>query len=171
MACPHVSGVAALLLSQDPSQTYTQIKERIMSSARPIAALRGKVGSGMLDAFYALSGETPPADPNDPTSWNRITESFESEHPYQDNFTASWEVTAPSGTTKMALHFTQFDTEGGYDYLYFYDRNGTLLGKMSGRMGADVFSQVFNTDYLKVEFKTDRSNTMYGFQVDSIAYQ
>lgn len=171
MACPHVSGVAALLYSQDMTQDFTRIKERLRSGARPIEGLRGKVATGMLDAYYSLSGEAPPADPNDPSRWETMAfEGLESDHPYADNFSGEWEVEVP-GATKMAIHFSEFNTEANYDYLAFYDRNGKLLGKMSGNVGADAYSPTLMTDYVRIEFKTDRSVNRYGFKSDSIAYQ
>jgi chitodextrinase len=50
MATPHVSGAAALYKAIYPSATYTQVKNALMSSARPIPALLGKtVSGGVLD--------------------------------------------------------------------------------------------------------------------------
>jgi len=170
MACPHVSGVAALLFSQDPTRTFADVKERIRSSARPIASLRGKVATGMLDAYYALSGEQPPADPNDPSGWDRVAFQMESAHPYADNFTAEWEASV-DGAQRIALHFSKFETESGYDTLTFYDRDGKVLGTMSGELGEDAFSPVFATDYVRVVFTTDRSVNKYGFVADGIAHE
>ncbi len=46
MATPHVAGAAALYLSDHPDATTQQIKQAIMSSAKPINALNGKVVTG-----------------------------------------------------------------------------------------------------------------------------
>ena len=55
LATPFVSGVAALLWSQRPGATYTQIKEAILQSVDAVPALSGKVVSGgRLNAFKAL---------------------------------------------------------------------------------------------------------------------
>ncbi len=170
MACPHVVGVAALLLSQNQNQTYMDVKERLISSARPTASIRGKVGSGMLDAYYALSGETPPADPNDPSGWDQVAIEIETAHPYENNFTQSWEIEVP-GASKMAVLFSKFDTERNYDTVSFYDRDGNLLGRISGPMGDDSFSPVFSSDYVRMEFKTDRSGQRFGFIATAVAYQ
>lgn len=74
MACPHVSGVAALIVSQfgAPGFTNEQLKEKLFSTACDIDGYQGKVydGSGtyagkigkLVDAGAALdSGEVPPA--------------------------------------------------------------------------------------------------------------
>ena len=51
MAAPLVSGVAALLLAQDPTRTPTELTDLLTRTARP---LRG-AGAGVLDAAAALS--------------------------------------------------------------------------------------------------------------------
>ncbi len=64
MATPHVSGVAALIKSQNPSMSATQIRSRIFSSVDTISSLSGKVGSGgRLNAAKALGGSTPTPTP------------------------------------------------------------------------------------------------------------
>jgi hypothetical protein len=55
MACPHAAGVAALLKSRSPSLTPTQLRERLVATARPLASLNGRtISNGMVDARAAL---------------------------------------------------------------------------------------------------------------------
>jgi subtilisin family serine protease len=55
MAAPLVAGAAALIWSKFPSDTYLQIKNRLLAAARPVTALNGKVSSnGVLDISDAL---------------------------------------------------------------------------------------------------------------------
>ncbi len=57
MATPHVSGVAALVMSRSPNLTPVEVKEQIMSNTVPLASLNGRtVTGGMVDAFLAVSG-------------------------------------------------------------------------------------------------------------------
>ncbi len=57
MAGPHVAGAAALIYAANPTYTYTQVKNRIMSTARPVASLSGRcVTGGVLDVAAALGG-------------------------------------------------------------------------------------------------------------------
>jgi len=63
MATPHVAGVAAQVLSQDPSLSFQQVKQAILDGVDPVAALAGtSVTGGRLNAFNALNPGTTPSD-------------------------------------------------------------------------------------------------------------
>jgi len=54
-SAPIVTGVAAMLMSQNPSLTHLQVKDIILQTARKVSALNGKVVSGgVVDAAAAL---------------------------------------------------------------------------------------------------------------------
>lgn len=56
MATPHVAGVAALIKSRFPSATSTEIKARLLASARTLVSLTGRtVTGGIADAHAALT--------------------------------------------------------------------------------------------------------------------
>ncbi|MDO4790171.1 MAG: S8 family serine peptidase [Porphyromonas sp.] len=63
MACPHVSGVAALVVSRfgGPGFTNTELKERLLACVLPVSiddknpANAGKLGSGYIDAHAAVT--------------------------------------------------------------------------------------------------------------------
>jgi len=46
MACPHVSGVAALALARFPGTTGTALRTRLLSSVRVVSSLSGRVSTG-----------------------------------------------------------------------------------------------------------------------------
>ncbi len=171
MATPHVSGLAALLLAQNPTWTYKEVKERILNSARPLAQLRGRIATGgIADAYYALTGQTPPPDPNDPTDWeNRVPYSLSTDHPYANDMDVTYTITIP-GAKRLAVHFSRFETEAGYDKVEFLDPEGKSYGTLSGNYD-NGFSPVINGDTVLMRFKTDRSVTKYGFDVDFIAVE
>jgi hypothetical protein len=59
MAAPHVSGTAALIWSLVPEATVQEVREAILFSGDPIAALQGKLASGgRLNAYNALMLDT-----------------------------------------------------------------------------------------------------------------
>ena len=56
MAAAHVTGIAVLMIAQEPSLTPAQIKRRIISTAEPVAGLSACcVGVGRANAFNALT--------------------------------------------------------------------------------------------------------------------
>lgn len=57
MAAPHVSGIAALLLAQQPSRTRQQVIDRLLTTASPLT----DAGSGLVDARAALGVQAVPA--------------------------------------------------------------------------------------------------------------
>lgn len=73
MACPHVSGVAALILTKfgSPDFTNEDLRNRLVESVHDISAYNpdyiGKLGSGIIDAYMALENgnNNPPAKVTD----------------------------------------------------------------------------------------------------------
>ena len=65
MACPHVAGVAALILERDPELTVTQVNSIINSNAKKLSGVNFNVtkadgswnneyGYGLVDAYSAV---------------------------------------------------------------------------------------------------------------------
>ncbi|WP_066342794.1 S8 family peptidase [Azohydromonas lata] len=54
MAAPHVSGVAALMLSRNPGLTPDEVATRLKNAARPFPAACSGCGAGLLDANAAV---------------------------------------------------------------------------------------------------------------------
>ncbi len=54
MAAPHVAGVAALLLAQDPSLTAAQLRNRLITYTTPLSPAQ-QIGSGIVNARAALT--------------------------------------------------------------------------------------------------------------------
>jgi subtilisin family serine protease len=171
MATPHVSGVAALLLANQPGLSFRQVKERLMVTARPLASLRDRVISpGIVDAYYALTGLTPPPDPNDPTAWtSQFATQASTEHPYPSNADVSYTITVP-GAKRISVHFAKFETEKGYDKAQFSNAAGESFGSMSGNQ-TGRFGPIVDGDTVIIRFTSDRSVQGYGFDVDYVVYE
>jgi subtilisin family serine protease len=72
MATPHVSGVAALLLANDPSMNIYELKSRLVWTGDPIESLSSKTISGRrLNAYNALTTlpVTAVVSPNSQVTW------------------------------------------------------------------------------------------------------
>jgi subtilisin family serine protease len=54
MACPHVAGVAGLILSSEPNMSYTDIRARLMSTSIKTSNLSPYTASGYVDAALSL---------------------------------------------------------------------------------------------------------------------
>jgi subtilisin family serine protease len=99
MACPHVSGVAALLVSKlgGPGFTPAMLRQRLTQRVTDVYALNpsfaGKLGSGKVNAFAALS-ENDGVAPNPITDLEVVDSTFHS-------LTVEW--TAPSDANNGAV--------------------------------------------------------------------
>jgi len=59
-AAPHVTGAAALLISEYPDEHHLQIKARILDNVDPVSSLTGKVlTGGRLNIYNAITATTP----------------------------------------------------------------------------------------------------------------
>ena len=74
MACPHVSGVAALIVSKKASKTFTskELRQMLLARTTPIQSFNAAfpMGAGLVNAYMALAGGggTPPAAPTNLTA-------------------------------------------------------------------------------------------------------
>jgi len=72
MATPHVSGVAALLLAQNPAMSLNELKSRLIWTGDPIPSLSTKTITGRrLNAYNALTAQSALSvvAPNTQVSW------------------------------------------------------------------------------------------------------
>lgn len=82
MACPHVSGVAALVVSKYAGNiTPTELRAKLVDNTDPIDALNdsryeGKLGSGRLNAYKALTDDNLPSVPSGLSATNVTQTSF-----------------------------------------------------------------------------------------------
>ncbi len=170
MAAPHVSGVAALVLSNEPNLTAHEIKNRLIATVRPMTALRGKIKSGgMINANNALTNTMAPPDPNDPVNWSTQAVDIKSASPYLKDTNEDFEVKV-AGANEVAVYFEKFETEGNYDTVQIVDSTGVVIQTISGT-NDDLFSASVAGDTLKIIFKSDGSVEKTGWKITKAAYR
>jgi subtilisin family serine protease len=78
MAAPHVSGVAALVLSREPSLSLVDLKSRLLTTVKPLSTLNGLVRyPGIVNAFNALTSSQTVNPPAPPVSYySKVSQSF-----------------------------------------------------------------------------------------------
>jgi len=104
MATPHVSGVAALLMSQNPSWSVDEIKTQILGTVDLLPALADKVVTGgRLNATSALGAPALPPDP-DSTAPAEVTDLAAS--PISpSSVTLTWTAPGDDGNTGRAYAY------------------------------------------------------------------
>lgn len=100
-------------------------------------------------------------------SWYYETKTYDSPHNYTNNYNGVNEY-VKTGATKVQVHFSRFETESGYDYVYIKDKNGTTINKYSGTLSP--FWATVDGDKIVINLVTDYSVTKYGYTIDQVAY-
>lgn len=170
MAAPHVSGIAALLLSREPALSNTDVRERIVQTSRRWSHLRNRIHSGgIANAHAALTNTVSGPDPDDPENWQSIPANVSTPHPYPNNHSQVFAVNAP-GARQIAVYFERFDTERRYDTLTIKDSSGRVVEVLSGNLDG-TFSSLIDGDSATLEFKSDGSVNRYGFDITRISWR
>ncbi len=161
--------MAVLLATAEPNLTNLQMKERIITTAKPIAGLRGKSRAGLVNAYAMLTNTVPVPDPNDPVNWQTVLVSVSSAHPYKEKSSETYEVRVP-GAKQIALYFSKFDTEREYDKVELFDATGKKVATISGK-NDDTFATPVDGEYVKIVFTSDDSVNRYGFDITKAAWR
>ncbi len=141
MATPHVSGVAALMLSVKSTLTPDQVTSILQSTARPFPATCSQCGSGIVNANAAVDAALGTVPPVDPPGTIAETESNNTRATSQvisaDNTTVNgvmgsssdtdyYRVSLPAGRTLVSTLTPNASSD--YD-LFVYNSNGALIGR------------------------------------------
>ena len=100
--------------------------------------------------------------------WHEVSYSVSSPHNYPNYYDNTWTI-SHNGALKMAVHFSNFDTESGYDFVYIYDGSNNQAARYDGNRGA-FWSTEVDGDVIKVRLVSDYSVTRYGFDIDKYAW-
>jgi subtilisin family serine protease len=167
MACPQVSGIAALMLAGDSAMPYAEIKRRLIRTSDPVGSVRKKVLSkGRVNAYQAINNIEPPSNEPDPSAWVDVARVVESQHPYANGSNQIFTVSEP-GVKFIRVVFTRIDTEAKFDFVSVEDSQGGEVDSYSGRH-TGVVSETVAGDRLQIRLRSDGSQTGWGFSVAKI---
>ncbi len=168
MATPHVSGIAALIWSANPTWTALDVKKRLIETSTPIAALKNaSVSGGRVNAYNAFHGVIPPHDGPADSAWKTIPYALESSHPYADNSNVTFEVSAP-GAKYIRVIFDRVETEPRYDPLTFESPTGEVIETISGTKSGEYVTDYLKGDHGLIRLRSDSSVGGFGFKVSKI---
>lgn len=145
MACPHVSGVAALIVSKKGGQGFTNkaLRELLVNNTTDISAYNRNynMGSGLVNAYKAIAGSGGKAP-------NKVS-SFSVEQPYSN--TVSFTATVPSDEddgkpNTIIIYFSDKPIGASTEGLMF---SSFYVGdtKVGGKITGDITGLKFKTKY------------------------
>ncbi|MBN2157415.1 MAG: hypothetical protein JW776_15320 [Candidatus Lokiarchaeota archaeon] len=96
---------------------------------------------------------------------------IESQHDYQNNQDA--DPSDPDGTITsnsdfVRVHFSRFEVEDGYDFLYVYDGSNNLIDCITGLYPLGLNSSMYNATILKFSIQSDGTVREWGYSIDYI---
>ena len=171
MAAPHVTGTAVLLWAENPTATYSKIKDAILSSVDPVSSLEGVVGAaGRLNTYNALLAMqecTVVADFNTPTGvvCPGTLQSFENIS--TDGIAYGWYLSDTLYTTDENAKIT-FPEAGEYEVKLVADGEGedcsVEISKTVFVTGAPSSDFDHSTGSLEVTFDPHEINEDFTYQ-------
>lgn len=165
MACPHVSGAAALLWSLNTDMNYGDIKGRLMATVDPVRNLRKKaLTGGRLNVYNAIANIIPERKEPPASAWKPMSHILDTAHPYLANTKLSFDISHP-GAKYIRVHFSKIDTEASYDLVKVLDSRGNVIEELSGKQ-TDYTTDYFEGDKLKITFTSDSEVNGWGFAID-----
>jgi len=169
MATPHVSGALGLLVAKEGRLPVAEVRERLMATSEPIRAYRRKtVSGGRLNAYNLLTNTRPTRNEPDPSLWEtvRLSEKFESAHPYADGQTLSREIHV-EGARFIRVKVARYDLEAGYDFMKIRNQARAEIESFSG-VGTAYVTDYMEGDTAVVEFTSDSSVNKWGFLIEEV---
>ncbi|WLD92509.1 M4 family metallopeptidase [Alkalihalobacillus sp. AL-G] len=126
----------------------------------------GYNGASSTTTAYALN-VTYPSDSSSTAQWYYETATADTPHPYPNDYNSGHTYSKP-GAQKVAIHFSQFETEAGYDFVYVKDKNGNVISQHDGTKSS--FWVTVDGDEITVNLVSDYMITAYGYHIDQVAY-
>lgn len=151
--------------SEKPSTTAESITYSATATGRYFVGIVGYNGAYSTSKAYALRAVYPTG--GGAGQWYYETMSIDSPHNYTNNYNGTNQY-SKLGATQVAVHFSRFETENGYDYVYIKDKNGATIAQYTGTKSA--FWATVDGDKISINLVTDYSVTGYGYHIDQVAY-
>ncbi|MFZ5354086.1 MAG: C25 family cysteine peptidase [Bacillota bacterium] len=126
----------------------------------------GYNGAYSQSVKYKLNS-TYPTGSGGEMQWYYENKTYDTPHKYPNNYNATHEY-IKSGATMVAVHFSRFETEKNYDYVYIKDKNGNTVSTHHGTLSP--FWATVDGDKISINLVTDYSITKYGYTIDQVAY-
>ncbi|MBS2213478.1 S8 family serine peptidase [Carboxylicivirga mesophila] len=136
MACPHVSGIAALVVSKFKASDFTadKLKQHLLTSVHDVEpyqveSVKGKMGNGYIDAWMALQSGDPSIAP-DPVSGFSVQTS-------QDFATFIWTVPA-DGDDEKAVSYNLYWSKEPFTEANLQSAGSTVVNKFFANVGEEL---------------------------------
>lgn len=153
MAAPIAAGVASLIMSAYPQlkQNPKRVKEIILATVDRSASMYGKVASnGRINALKALQ-QADSAVQTSPLAWQEEPYPIEQKGYNTELVDIRYEV-KKAGAKALRLHFDFMEIDRGFDSVYIYDKDFTLVSEIQNGSTRDLWSPVINGDTAIVRF-------------------
>jgi len=126
-------------------------------------------GFSVTEIRYQVEDSLPPPPP--PSGNGRWVDvpvtNVATPHPYRNNMNERWTVRGPSNAEKIRVHFRDFDTEAGYDFVRVLSASGSEIAKYDGKKNGFTSREVRGSSAV-INFTSDYSVTRNGFEVPKI---
>ena len=170
MATPHVSGAIGLLLSHQPEISVEEVRDRILFTSIPVPSYKRKtITAGRLNAYNLITDIRPPRQAPDPDGWISKVIKYESKHPYLNDEVVEKKFVIENARY-IRLVLKKYELENRYDTIKIFDKDRIEIDSITGS-GESYKTEYVEGDTLLLKFKSDRSNTKWGFLIEEIQYQ
>lgn len=115
---------------------------------------------------YKLNA-TYPTGSGGTMQWYYESQTYDSPHNYTNDYNGINEY-VKTGATKVQVHFSRFETESNYDYVYIKDNTGATVATYDGTLSP--FWATVDGDKITINLVSDYSITKYGYTIDQVAY-
>ncbi|MBD1373953.1 S8 family serine peptidase [Hazenella sp. IB182357] len=155
-----------LASSRKGSKSDESITFTTTSPGNYFVKVEGYNGAYNTSQSYTLQANYPASSQAEST-WFYEPLTFETSHPYTNNYNKSHTYTK-EGVSKVALHFSRLETEANYDFVHIKDKDGKVVKSYDGNL--DAFWIIVDGDTAISNLVSDHSVNGYGYKIDQVAY-